>query len=126
MITYSDLIKLKSYDERLKALMLNEYEYDSPRHLMMSFYKSWEWEQVRKKVITRDLGQDLGVDGLYIDGKIIVHHIEPVTYEDLVNNHAMLLDPNKLITVSTDTHNIIHYGQPVEEIERYPGDTILW
>ena len=126
MITYSDLVKLETYDERLRALILKDYEYDSPRSEMMAFYKSRQWLQVRDKVIKRDLGQDLGVSGLWIQGKILVHHIQPITYEDLINNPKLLLDVNKLITVSTDTHNIIHYGKPEDIIVRYPGDTILW
>lgn len=126
MITYSDIVKLDGYDERLRALILNDYEYDSPREAMMKFYKSLQWLQTRDRIIKRDLGQDLGVGGLWIKGKILVHHIQPITYEDLINNHKLLLDDNNLITVSTDTHNIIHYGKPEDIIVRYPGDTILW
>lgn len=126
MITYSDIVRLDGYDERLNALILNDYEYDSPREAMMKFYKSRRWLQVRDKVIKRDLGQDLAVEGLWIKGKILVHHIQPITYEDLISNHKLLLDDNNLITVSTGTHNIIHYGKPAEIITRTPGDTILW
>ena len=126
MITYSDIVRLDGYAERLNALILNDYEYASPREAMMKFYKSRRWLQVRDKVIKRDLGQDLAVEGLWIKGKILVHHIRPITYEDLINNHKLLLDDNNLITVSTDTHNIIHYGKPAEIVTRTPGDTILW
>lgn len=126
MITYSDIVRLDGYSERLNALILNDYEYDSPREAMMKFYKSWRWLQVRDKVIKRDLGQDLAVEGLWIKGKILVHHIKPITYDDLINNPNFLLDDNYLITVSTDTHNIIHYGKSEEIITRTPGDTILW
>lgn len=126
MITYRDVIKLPSFDERLNLLILEDYEYDSPRSLMMQFYKSWEWKQLRIEIIKRDLGQDLGVAGLYIDGKILVHHIQPITSSDIINRHGMLLDPNNLITVSVDTHNIIHYGKRDLIIERSPNDTILW
>ena len=126
MITYSDIVRLDGYAERLNALILKDYEYDSPREAMMKFYKSRRWLQVRDKVIKRDLGQDLAVEGLWIKGKILVHHIKPITYDDLINNPKFLLDDNYLITVSTDTHNIIHYGKPEEIITRTPGDTILW
>lgn len=126
MITYRDVIKLPSFDERLNLLILEDYEYDSPRSMMMKFYKSLGWKQLRIEIIKRDLGQDLGVDGLYINGKILVHHIQPVTYSDIINNHKMLLNPDNLITVSVDTHNIIHYGKPAMIIERTPNDTILW
>ena len=113
MITYRDVIKLQSFDERLNLLILEDYEYDSPRSMMMKFYKSSGWKQLRNEIIKRDLGQDLGVDGLYINGKILVHHIQPVTYSDIINNHKMLLNPDNLITVSVDTHNIIHYGKRI-------------
>ena len=85
------------------------------------------WKQTRLQIINRDLGFDLGVFGMYIYDRVIVHHINPVTILDIVNNTSALFDPENLITVSHDTHNRIHYGSPREDfVERTPGDTILW
>lgn len=127
MITYEELVRLESFEDRLEALILNDYNYNSPRDLMQAFYRSHAWLATRKTVISRDLGCDLGVIGLIISGKIIVHHIDPITPDDFYNNHPKLLDPNNLICVSVETHNIIHYGQPPERYEeRQPNDTIFW
>lgn len=127
MITYEELIRLESFEDRLEALILNDYNYNSPRGLMQAFYRSHAWLGTRKTIISRDLGCDLGVIGLIISGKIIVHHIDPITPEDFYSNHPKLLDPSNLICVSVETHNIIHYGQPPERYEeRQPNDTIFW
>lgn len=126
MVTYSELIKHNSYEDRLRLLILNDYNYNSPREGLDNFYKSYAWLSVRREVIKRDLGFDLGVIGVSIEGKVIVHHIDPVTPEDIINNHPKLLDMENLITVSLKTHNIIHYGEVETPIERRPGDTKLW
>lgn len=127
MITYSELMEYDSYEGRLNALMLNDYNYKSPRGISMPFFKSTKWRRLRKRVIKRDFGFDLGIFGVKIDGKVIVHHIDPVGVEDIQSMSSKLTNPENLITVSIDTHNIIHYGIPVEPIEeRKPGDTILW
>lgn len=126
MITYSELIKLESYEERLEALILHDYHYESPRELMMDFYKSHIWKTIRKQIILRDLGFDLGVIGCDIQGKVYVHHIDPVTEYDIINMTDKLTNPENLITVSMETHNIIHYGRVETYEERKPGDTIFW
>lgn len=126
MITYSELMEYDSYEERLNTLMLNDYNYKSPRGISMPFFKSAKWRRLREYVIKRDFGFDLGIFGVKIDGKVIVHHIDPVGVEDIQSMSSKLTTPENLITVSIDTHNIIHYGNPVEPIEeRKPGDTIL-
>lgn len=96
--------------------------------MMGRFYKSNAWRKVRDAVIKRDLGCDLGVNRLYIDGEIIVHHINPITEEDLEKGSDLLLSMDNLITVSYDTHNKIHYSTEEDYIwkERKPGDTTLW
>lgn len=126
--TYSELILIGNFGDRLKYLMVAGESYQSPRSISESFYKSWVWKQVRSDIIKRDLGCDLGCINQDIDGIILVHHINPITQEDIDNNSPKLYDPENLITVSLHTHNIIHYGpkKSVEIIERKPGDTQLW
>lgn len=125
--SYSELVKLKTFSERLNYLMLKDNNLISPRIISQSFYKSTRWKRVRDMVIARDLGYDLGIVGENIFTKIIVHHINPITDEDILLDNPKLYDLENLITVSVTTHNIIHYGNSYEEyIERKPGDHILW
>lgn len=131
MKTYNELITLESFVERLEYLRLyKENPSNKERDLLNKFYKSRLWNEIRKIVIRRDLGCDLGVPNLFInDGHILVHHIVPITFDNLVNESPLLLDPNNLITVSYDTHNKIHFRTEVDDktvIERKPGDTKLW
>lgn len=86
------------------------------------------WLTTRDIIIKRDLGFDLGIMGVYILDKVIIHHINPIDEYDILNLTPKLLDPENLITTSLKTHNIIHYGQKKGEpwVERRPGDTILW
>ena len=120
---YSDMILLPSFKERLDYLMLLDGNVKSPRKNSMTFYKSKTWKQVRKEIIFRDLTFDLGVTGVDILDKVLVHHINPITDEDILNESRKLYDPENLITVSLNTHNIIHYGNKEEEyVERQPGD----
>jgi 5-methylcytosine-specific restriction endonuclease McrA len=93
-----------------------------------AFYKSDLWRAVRKQIIDRDLGFDLGVFGVYIDGPMLVHHINPIDESDIVYQTKKLLDPENLITVAGNTHNLIHYNKVEKEkwVERTPGDTKLW
>lgn len=125
---YSELIKIENFDDRLNYLKLLDNNSKSPRHMSMSFYKSHMWLTTRQMIIDRDLGFDLGVFGIYIDGPIIVHHINPITEHDILYQTSKLLDPENLITTSLDTHNLIHYNSNEKEewVERRPGDTILW
>lgn len=126
MITYSELCKLPTYELRLQALMLNDNNYKSPREKSMNFFKSNIWRPLRRDIIMRDLGYDLGVEGVDIYGKILVHHIDPIELKDIETLSDKLLNPENLITVSLRTHNIIHYGKIEIIEERKPGDTILW
>ena len=120
---YSDMILLPSFKERLDYLMLLDGNVKSPRKNSMVFYKSKTWKQVRKEIIFRDLTFDLGVVGVDILDKVLVHHINPITDEDILNESRKLYDPENLVTVSLNTHNIIHYGNKEDEyVERQPGD----
>lgn len=134
MRSYSELKKLKTFKERFEYLKLDgrigleTFGYD--RYLNQVFYRSDPWKKARDIVITRDNGCDLGIDGYDIFDKVIVHHMNPMTIEDIENRNPDLLDPEFLITVSFNTHNAITYGSEdllvVEPIERFPGDTKLW
>lgn len=125
--TYSEAIKFKEFGDRLNYLMLLDGNVNSPRHMSNSFYKSKSWIQCRDSILKRDLGMDLGVNGVEIVGKRIVHHINPITEDDIINDSEKLYDPENLICVSTESHNIIHYGHERESyVERKPGDTSIF
>lgn len=128
--SYSELIKLDSYLERLNYLRtFGDNPSNQDRFLMNQFYKSNQWLFVRDEVIKRDIGCDLGIVNLFIEeGPILVHHINPISIEDVANRSSFLFDLNNLITCSLATHNRIHYDKysSTEWIERKPGDTKLW
>jgi hypothetical protein len=128
MRSYSELINFPTFSERLSYLKLLDNNVSSPRHMSYSFYQSRVWKAFRKTIIDRDLGFDLGVFGVYIDGPMLVHHINPITESDIVYQTWKLMDPNNVITVSGVTHNLIHYNKKEKEtwVERGPRDTILW
>lgn len=128
MRSYSELITFNSFSDRLDYLKLLDNNATSPRHMSMQFYKSNTWQILRRMIIDRDLGFDLGVFGVYIEGPKYVHHINPINESDIIYQTAKLLDPENLITVSMNTHNLIHYNQVEKEkwVERTPGDTKLW
>lgn len=128
--TYNELIQLDSWEERLDYLKLTDGKsYDSPRFMNQSFYKSPMWRNFKRDMHLRDNGMDLGVMGVYIYDRVILHHINPVTIEDLETmNLEILLNPNNVITTSGATHNKIHYSKKevIPEVIRQPGDTKLW
>lgn len=128
MRSYSELILIDNYTDRLEYLKLLDNNVDSPRDISERFYKSDTWLYVRKTIIDRDHGFDLGIFGLYIDGVKMVHHINPITEFDIIYQTYKLTDPENLITVSIPTHNKIHYNNDEKEewVERSPGDTKLW
>lgn len=135
MRLYSELIQLSTFEERFKYLKLrgvvaNE-TFGFDRYLNQRFYKSPEWRRVRDQVIIRDNGCDLGIPGHEIYGNIIIHHMNPMSIEDIEQHPEILLDPEYLICVSLETHNAIHYGDDsiLEKniiVERQPGDTTPW
>ena len=132
--TYSELITIPTYEERVRYLETNgsvaEQTFGGHRVLNQIFYSSPEWKAIRKAVIIRDNGCDLAIPDKEIFGGICVHHIEPITIDDVLNRTPKLLDPENLITVSIATHKAIHYGcvQNLlkDYVERTPNDTKLW
>lgn len=132
--TYSELVKFETFVERFRYLSLGggvadpTFGYD--RWVNQQFYASREWKLVRRDVIARDLGCDLGVEGYEIHDRIIVHHMNPIVLEDFSEGNLSIMDPEFLITTTHDTHNAIHYGDekqlPRPLVERRPGDTKLW
>lgn len=128
MRSYSELITIDSFQGRLEYLKLLDNNATSPRHMSLEFYSSHLWKTVRRSIIDRDLGFDLGIFGVYIDGPVFVHHINPIEESDIIYCTKKLLDPENLITTSLDTHNAIHYKQEEKEVwvERTSGDTKLW
>ena len=128
MRSYSELIQLDSFSERLEYLKLLDNNVSSPRHMSSEFYKSKSWKTLRRIIMNRDNGFDLGIFGVYIEGPMYIHHINPITESDIIYQTSRLLDPDNLITVSGNTHNLIHYNKVEKEtwVERTPGDTKLW
>lgn len=133
--TYSELVKLNSFEERYKYLKLEgkvgEDTFGFDRYLNQIFYKTDEWKSVRDYVISRDNGCDLGISDREIKfGKILVHHMNPITKEDILNRSDMLLNPEYLITTTKNTHDAIHYGSDdllyQDPVERYENDTCPW
>lgn len=132
--TYSEMILLPTFLERFKYLqlsgMVGAETFGFDRYLNQSLYRTSEWKRFRREIIIRDNGCDLGCDDRTIYGKILVHHINPVTVEDIVNRHSCVFDPDNVICVSHDTHNAIHYGDEdllvLGPIERKPNDTCPW
>jgi len=132
--SYSELAKIVDFKDRFNYLRMDgeiglaTFGFD--RYLNQRFYKSKEWLWVRALVIVRDLGCDLGIDGLEITGTIMVHHINSVSIDDIKNRNSVLLDPEYLITTQLNTHNAIHFGDEslitTTPIERSPDDTKLW
>lgn len=135
MKTYSELISLQSFEDRFNYLRLNgqvgRETFGFDRIYNQKFYRSREWKDIRNYVITRDLGCDLGIQDREIQGRIMVHHMNPISLEDIQHSSDYLLNPEYLITVSPKTHDAIHYSDesillPSMVIERKPGDTKLW
>src|SRR5437868_12758265 len=132
--TYSKLRRIPTFEERFEYLDLRgqvgDTTFGSNRWFNQRFYTSRIWRQIRDVVILRDNGCDLGVPGHEIRGKIMIHHMNPVTMEDLMEGSRFALDPEYLITTTHRTHNAIHYGDASllarPYVERSPGDTRLW
>jgi hypothetical protein len=130
--TYGELRRLGTLEERFAYLKLQgrvgleTFGFD--RHLNQGFYTSREWRLVRDHVIIRDNGCDLGVEGLEIHKGLYIHHMNPMTVDDITSGNPDILEPEFLITVTHQTHNAIHYGGELRKpfVERRPGDTKLW
>lgn len=132
--TYSELSRLNTFDERFEYLKLDgkvaKPTFGFERYLNQLFYTSGPWREARDKVIIRDNGCDLGLDGYEIFGRIYVHHMNPITAEDIRLRRPWILDPEFLICVSWDTHQAVTFGDKnlltKLMVERRPGDTKLW
>lgn len=132
--TYSELITLPTFEERYRYLRLGgevgKDTFGFDRYLNQVFYSSKEWKRIRRDIIIRDLGCDLGVEGFEIYGRIIVHHMNPITKEDILRRSKFLTDPEYLICTSHNTHEAITYGDEsllvVAPIERTKNDTCPW
>ena len=132
--TYSELITLPTFEERYEYLKIGgtvgEETFGFDRYLNQSFYKTKEWLRIRDHVIIRDQGCDLAMIDREIRGKILVHHMNPITKEDIVRRTKYLLDPEYLICTVKNTHDAIHYGDESllikAPIERQKNDTCPW
>lgn len=133
--SYTELMALSTFEERFDYLKSEGFEgfhsiFGSSRHLNQSFYNSKEWQRARRIAIARDQARDLGIEGREINYRIMVHHINNVTIEDLINGDPSLTDPENLICCSHNTHQAITYGD--ENIlykipePRRKGDTCPW
>lgn len=132
--SYSELRALSTFAERFRYLSLNgtvgDPTFGSERYVNQHFYRSRQWKQARNEVIARDLGCDLGIEGYEIYDRVYIHHMNPMTVDEIADGDDRILDPEYLICVTHRTHNAIHYGDesqiPREFVERHPGDTKLW
>ena len=134
MKTYTNLISIPTFKERFEYLKLNgkvgEETFGFDRYFNQRFYRSKEWKDIRNYVITRDKGCDLAIEDREIFGKILIHHMNPISLDDIREATDYLLNPEYLITTTKQTHDAIHYGDSslltLEPVVRKPKDTILW
>lgn len=132
--SYSELIMLPTFEERFEYLKLNgqvgEMTFNGHRYLNQRLYRLPEWRYVRRQVIIRDKGYDLAMEGYEINGLILIHHINPITIEDIIYGRSCVLDMENLISTSHNTHNAVHYGDEdllqKEPVVRIKNDTCLW
>ena len=132
--TYSELITIPTFEERFEYLQLkgsvgkDTFGYD--RYLNQVLYRSPEWKRLRNKIIIRDNGRDLACDGYDIYDKVLIHHLNPITVEDVLARSRKVFDPDNLVCVSHNTHNAIHYGDMdllvTGPIIRTKNDTCPW
>lgn len=132
--TYSRMIRRDTFMDRFRYLRLQgnigRESFGFDRHVNQKFYRSREWKDIRSFVITRDNGCDLAFPEHEIFDDILIHHMNPMALEDIVDGNRKILDPEYLITTTQRTHNAIHYGSeetlPKPFVERTPNDTKLW
>ena len=131
--SYSELIRLPTFDERFEYLKISgivgEETFGRDRYLNQALYHSNDWKRTKRKIIIRDNGCDLGCTGYDIIGNILIHHINPITMEDILEIDPKIFDLDNLICVSLDTHNAIHYGMYIPKpivTERHKNDTCPW
>jgi hypothetical protein len=132
--TYSELRRLETLEERFRYLAVRgtvgRSTFGFDRYLNQKFYTSTEWRQLRNHIISRDNGCDLGIAGYEIHDRIYIHHMNPMTVNEIVTGDPRILNPEFMIAVTQRTHNAVHYGDenllPRPLVERRPGDTKLW
>lgn len=132
--TYSELITLPTFKDRFEYLkiggVIGKETFGYDRYLNQILYRSDEWKSFRRDIIIRDNGKDLACEDYDVYGRVLVHHINPITVEDVLNRDPKIFDPENVITTSLNTHNAIHYGDEslliLEPIERSMNDTCPW
>jgi len=132
--SYSDLRRLQTFEERFEYLKLGgqigRTTFGFDRYLNQQFYSSYFWKKSRDEVILRDNGCDLGIEGWEVSYGLLIHHMNPISVQDILEGEEWIFDPEFLITTTKLTHNAIHYGtdlvMPKVVIERTPNDTKLW
>lgn len=136
--SYEKLKMIESFEERLEYLMLfgsvGDLTFNGNRYVNQQLYRSSKWKRVRREVILRDNGCDLGHPDYEIQDYIYIHHLNPITLEDIINLNPCVFDLNNLVCTSFKTHGFIHYGTRIDRsikvqkvsLERYEGDTTLW
>ncbi len=134
MLTYSELIQIPTFIDRFRYLKLSasvgEETYGWDRYLNQTLYKSKEWRETRERIIIRDDGCDLAHPDYLIGGRILIHHLNPITKRDILDRNPLIFDPENLVCISHITHEAVHYGSEdllmKDPVERMPGDTKLW
>lgn len=132
--SYSELSRFIGFEDRFNYLKLHgdvgRSTFGFDRYINQKFYRSYEWRRVREQVIFRDDGCDLGIPGYEIYGELLIHHINPMSVDDIIHGEEWIFDPEFLITTTQNTHNAIHFGDerllPKVVIARSPNDTKLW
>ena len=134
MLTYSELIQIPTFIDRFRYLKLSasvgEETYGWDRYLNQTLYKSKEWRETRERIIIRDDGCDLAHPDYLIGGRILIHHLNPITKRDILDRNPLIFDLENLVCISHITHEAVHYGSEdllmKDFVERTPGDTNLW
>lgn len=132
--SYHEMIKIDNFFDRFNYVKLEGYvgasTFGSNRYLNQMLYRSYEWKKFRNEIVLRDNGCDLSDPDREIGGIIIVHHLNPITIDDVAQRRSCVFDPDNVVCVSHITHEAIHYGDESllikDPVERYPGDTIPW
>lgn len=132
--TYSEMVRLPTFLERYRYLKIGgqvgEETFGYDRYLNQILYRSSEWKRFRRDIIIRDNGCDLACDGYEIIGKVLIHHIDPITVRDIELRDPKIFDPENVVSVTLNTHNAIHYGDEslliTEPLVRTPNDTCPW
>lgn len=134
--TYSELIRIPTFEERYQYLRLHgsvgEETFGFRRWFNQEFYHSDKWKRFRDQIIIRDSGCDLALDGFEIYDSIIIHHLNPITYDDILNQNPCVFDPDNVVCTKLSTHNAIHYGEnetllsKIFPVERTRNDTCPW